>query len=196
MNVLNAKNALKNALRQAPDVIFIGEIRDAEIMETALAFSETGHLTLATLHANNANQAMERVLSFFPIEKHLQVYMQLSMNLKAIVSQRLIPSIDGKRVAVFEILLDSPRVKDLIMKGEINLLKETMAASTHEKMQTFDQHIYDFYIRGKIDYDSAIAYADSANDVRLKIKMTEMVNKKDKTKTAGIRLTPDSEKKL
>ena len=131
-------NALKNTLRQAPDVIIIGEIRDTETMEDAITFAETGHLALGTLHANNANQALERIMNFFPIERHLQIYMQLSLNLKAIISQRLIPTIEGKRVAVIEILLDSARVKDLILKGEIGILKDTMAASYNEGMQTCD----------------------------------------------------------
>ncbi len=176
-------NALKNTLRQAPDVILIGEIRDTETMEDAIAFAETGHLALGTLHANNANQAIERIMNFFPIERHLQIYMQLSLNLKAIISQRLIPGIDGKRIAAFEILLDSPRVKDLILKGEIGLLKDTMAASRNEDMHTFDQYIFNLYAEGKIDYNNAIAYADSPNDLRLKIKMSgigkEEVEKKE-----------------
>lgn len=186
-------HALKNAMRQAPDVILIGEIRDAEVMDTAIAFSETGHLTLATLHANNANQAMERIMSFFPIERHNQIYMQLSMNLRSIISQRLIPSVDQKRVAVFEILLDSPRIKDLIMKGEISMLKETMGLSSHEGMQTFDQHIFELYMQGRIDYNHAIAYSDSANDVRLKIKMAEMDkdSEKDQAGESQIRLKTD-----
>lgn len=178
-------NALKNTLRQAPDVILIGEIRDAETMEDAITFAETGHLCLATLHANNANQAFERILNFFPIERHLQIYLQFSLNMRAILSQRLIPTIEGKRVAAIEILLDSSRVKDLILKGEISLLKETMAASYFEGMQTFDQHIFDLYQAGLIEYDNAIAYADSPNDIRLRIKMAELkkdeVDKKEPT---------------
>lgn len=173
-DTLSFYNALKNTLRQAPDVILIGEIRDAETMEDAITFAETGHLCLATLHANNANQAIERILNFFPIERHLQIYMQLSLNIRAIVSQRLIPTIEGKRAAAIEILLDSPRIKDLILKGEITLLKETMAESYFEGMQTFDQHIFDMYQAGLLGLDNAIAYADSPNDVRLKIKMAEM----------------------
>jgi twitching motility protein PilU len=165
-------NALKNTLRQAPDVILIGEVRDTETMEDAVVFAETGHLALGTLHANNANQALERILNFFPIERHLQIYMQLSLNLKAIISQRLIPSVEGKRVAAIEILLDTPRVKDLVLKGEIGLLKETMALGYQEGMQTFDQHIYDLYVSGKISYDNALAYADSPNDLRLRIKVS------------------------
>jgi twitching motility protein PilU len=178
-DTLSFEAALKNMLRQAPDVILIGEIRDAETMEHAITFAETGHLALATLHSNNANQAMERILNFFPIERHLQIYMQLSLNLKSIISQRLIPTVDGKRVAAIEVLLDTPRIKDLIMKGEIDLLKEAMGLGYQEGMQTFDQHIFELYMAGRISYDSAIAYSDSPNDVRLRIKMAEV--KKDDT---------------
>lgn len=178
-DTLSFEAALKNMLRQAPDVILIGEIRDAETMEHAITFAETGHLALATLHSNNANQAMERILNFFPIERHLQIYMQLSLNLKSIISQRLIPSVDGTRVAAIEILLDTPRVKDLILKGEIDMLKEAMGLGYQEGMQTFDQHIFDLYMAGRISYESAIAYSDSPNDVRLRIKMAEV--KKDDT---------------
>jgi twitching motility protein PilU len=170
-------NALKNTLRQAPDVILIGEIRDTETMEDAIAFAETGHLALGTLHANNANQALERILNFFPVERHAQIYMQLSLNMRAIISQRLIPSVDGRRVAAIEILLDTPRIKDLILKGEIDLMKETMAAGYQEGMQTFDQHIYDLYMEGRIDYNNALAHSDSPNDLRLRIKVAEI--KKD-----------------
>jgi len=187
----NYANALKNTLRQAPDVILIGEIRDAETMEDAITFAETGHLCLATLHANNANQAFERILNFFPIERHLQMYMQLSLNTRAIVSQRLIPTIEGKRVAAIEVLLDSPRVKDLIMKGEITLLKETMAASYFDGMQTFDQHIFDLYQAGLIDYNNAIAYSDSPNDIRLKIKMADMKTEEVDKKESSFKLKKD-----
>ncbi|MBA4418679.1 MAG: type IV pili twitching motility protein PilT [Syntrophus sp. (in: bacteria)] len=185
------QNALKNTLRQAPDVILIGEVRDAETMEHAITFAETGHLALATLHSNNANQAIERILNFFPIERHLQIYMQLSLNLNAIVSQRLIPTVDGKRVAAIEILLGTPRIKDLIMKGEIDLIKETMAASYNEGMQTFDQHIFDLYIAERIDYDSAIAYADSPNDVRLRIKMSQVTREDTEKKEMPFKLKMD-----
>jgi len=187
----NYANALKNTLRQAPDVILIGEIRDAETMEDAITFAETGHLCLATLHANNANQAIERILNFFPIERHLQIYMQLSFNIRAIVSQRLVPTIEGKRVATIEILLDSPRVKDLILKGEITLLKETMAASYFDGMQTFDQHIFDLYQAGIIDYNNAIAYSDSPNDIRLKIKMSDMKTDEVDKKESSLKLKKD-----
>jgi len=187
-DTLSFFNALKNTLRQAPDVILIGEIRDAETMEDAITFAETGHLCLATLHANNANQAIERILNFFPIERHLQIYMQLSLNMRAIISQRLIPTVDGKRAAAIEILLDSSRVKDLILKGEITQLKETMADSYFEGMQTFDQHIFDMYQAGLIGYDNAIAYADSPNDIRLKIKMAEMKpDESDDKKEPGLK---------
>jgi twitching motility protein PilU len=184
-------NALKNTLRQAPDVILIGEIRDTETMEDAITFAETGHLALGTLHANNANQAMERILNFFPIERHLQIYMQLSLNLRAIMSQRLIPTVEGKRVAAIEILLDSARIKDLILKGEIGTLKETMAASYNEGMQTFDQHIFDLFVAGNIDYDNAIAYADSPNDLRLKIKMSEIKKEEVDKKEPSFKLKVD-----
>lgn len=184
-------NALKNTLRQAPDVILIGEIRDRETMEHAITFAETGHLCLATLHANNANQAIERIINFFPAERHIQIYMQLSLNLKAVISQRLIPSVDGKRVAALEILLDTPRVKDLIQKGEIGLLKEAMAASRNEGMQTFDQHIFDLYMEGRITYENAIIYADQPNDLRLRIKMAEMKKEEVEKKEISLKLKLD-----
>ena len=164
-------DALKNTLRQAPDVIMIGEIRDRETMESAVAFSETGHLCLSTMHANNANQAFERIMNFFPPEKHEQVYFQLSLNTRAIVSQRLIPSLDEKRVAAVEILLGTPRVRDLIMKKRTDQLKTAMAEGRQEGMQTFDQAIFDLYKAGRISYENSIANADSTNDLRLRIKM-------------------------
>ena len=172
-------SALKHTLRQAPDVILIGEVRDVETMEAAIDYAETGHLCLGTIHANNANQTIERVMNFFSSERHMQIYLQLSLNLRAIISQRLIPRIDGMRVAAVEILLDTPRVKDLIQKAQIDLIKEAMAEGNMEGMQTFDQSIFDFYQQGTIDYDNAIAYADSANDLRLRIKMEEVGEKKE-----------------
>lgn len=185
-------NALKNTLRQAPDVILIGEIRDTETMEDAIAFAETGHLALGTLHANNANQALERILNFFPIERHPQIYMQLSLNLRSIISQRLIPTVEGKRVAAIEIMLDTPRIKDLILKGEIGLLKDTMAQGYQEGMQTFDQHIYDLYKAGRIDYNNAIAHADSPNDLRLRIKVEDVKKGEEhKEEGAGLKLRID-----
>ena len=171
LDTLSFSNALKNAMRAAPDVILVGEIRDTETMEAAITFAETGHLVLATLHSNNANQAMERILNFFPHERHEQILLQLSLNLKGIISQRLVPSIDERRVAATEILLDTPRVKDLIYKSEIDLLKEAMAHGTVEGMHTFDQSLFDLYKEGRISYDNALAYADSVNDVRLRIKI-------------------------
>jgi twitching motility protein PilU len=174
MDTHNYSNALKNTMRQAPDVIQIGEVRDAETMEAAIAFAETGHLCISTLHANNANQAIERIMNFFPHEKHNQIYFQLSLNMRAFISQRLIPTVDNKRVAAVEILLDTPRVKDLIMKRRIEVLKEAMVAGTEEGMQTFDQGIYKLYKEKNITYENAMAYSDSANDLRLKIKLDEV----------------------
>ena len=183
-------SALKHTLRQAPDVILIGEIRDVETMEAAVDYAETGHLCLGTIHANNANQAIERVMNFFPAERHLQIYLQLSLNLKAILSQRLIPSVDGTRVAAVEILIDTPRVKDLIHKAQVDLLKEAMAQGTMEGMQSFDQSIFDLYKQGRIHFDNAIAYADSANDLRLRIKMEEVGEKKDSW-DVGLKIKPE-----
>ncbi len=166
-------HALKNALRQAPDVILIGEIRDLETMEAAITFAETGHLCLATLHSNSANQAMERVMNFFPPERHKQIYLQLSLNLKGVISQRLVKTGEGNRVAAIEILLSSPRVKDLIHKGEIAQIKEAMEKSTNLGMQTFDQHLFQHYKDGKITLDEALRNADSANNLRLRVKLEE-----------------------
>lgn len=173
MDTTSYEMALKNALRQAPDVVLIGEIRDLETMEAAITFAETGHLCFATLHSNNANQAMERVMNFFPAERHNQIYLQLSLNLRGIVSQRLIKTIDGGRVAAVEILLDSPRVKDLIHKAEISELKEAMEKSTTLGMQTFDQALYDLYKAGKISLEEGLKNADSANNLRLRVKLSE-----------------------
>ena len=170
-DTLSFQAALKNTLRQAPDVILIGEIRDTETMEAAIVFAETGHLCLGTLHSNNANQAIERIMNFFPPERHAQIYLQLSLNLRAIISQRLIPSIDGRRAAAVEILLDTPRIKDLIRKGEIEALKEGMEHGIQEGCQTFDQALFALYKEGKIELDQALINADSANNLRLKIKV-------------------------
>jgi len=163
--------ALKNTLRQAPDVILIGEIRDTETMEAAMTFAETGHLCLGTLHSNNSNQAIERIMNFFPIERHAQIYLQLSLNLRAIVSQRLVPSVDGKRTPALEVLIDTPRIKDLIKKGEIDTLKEGMEQGVQEGSQTFDQALFALYKEGKINLEQALINADSANNLRLKIKL-------------------------
>jgi twitching motility protein PilU len=164
--------ALKNMLRQAPDVILIGEVRTRETMEHAITFAETGHLCLCTLHANNANQALDRILHFFPSDRHPQLFMDLSLNLKGMVAQQLIPTPDGKgRRACVEILVNSPLASDLIRKGEIHTLKDLMARSNELGMQTFDQHLYELYSAGEITYEDAIAHADSANDLRLMIKL-------------------------
>jgi twitching motility protein PilU len=173
MDTFSYQAALKNTLRQAPDVILLGEIRDTDTMEAAMTFAETGHLCLATLHSNNANQAMERVMNFFPAERHAQIYLQLSLNLRGIVSQRLVKSVDGGRVPAIEILLDSPRVKDLIHKAQIAELKEAMEKSTNFGMQTFDQALYELYRAGKITLEEALKNADSANNLRLRVKLAE-----------------------
>jgi twitching motility protein PilU len=165
------QNALKNTLRQAPDVILIGEIRDTETMEAAITFAETGHLCLGTLHSNNSNQAIERIMNFFPLERHAQIYLQLSLNLRSIISQRLVPSVDGKRTAALEILIDTPRIKDLIKKGEVDTLKEGMEQGVQEGCQTFDQALFALYKDEKISLEQALINADSANNLRLKIKL-------------------------
>jgi twitching motility protein PilU len=164
--------ALKNTLRQAPDVILIGEIRAQETMEYAIAFAETGHLCLSTLHANSTNQALDRIINFFPEERRHQLLTDLSLNLKALISQRLIPTIDGKgRVAAIEILINSPLMSDLIFKGEVSEMKELVSKSNEMGMKTFDQALFDLYEEGKITYDNAIKNADSVNDIRLRIKL-------------------------
>ncbi|MFA6061749.1 MAG: PilT/PilU family type 4a pilus ATPase [Gallionella sp.] len=164
--------ALKNALRQAPDVILIGEIRDRETMEYAVNFAETGHLCMATLHANSANQALDRIINFFPEEKREQLLMDLSLNIKALISQRLIPVKDGAgRTAAMEILLNSPLISDLIFKGDVHGIKGVMASSRELGMQTFDQALFDLFDAGTISYEEALKNADSVNDLRLKIKL-------------------------
>ncbi len=164
--------ALKNTLRQAPDVILIGEIRDRATMEYAVAFAETGHLCLATLHANSANQALDRIINFFPEERRDQLLMDLSLNIKALISQRLIMNKNGVgRVAAFEILLNSPLISDLIFKGEVNEIKNVMSKSRELGMMTFDQSLYDLYEDEAISYEEALKNADSVNDLRLRIKL-------------------------
>ena len=165
--------ALKNTLRQAPDVILIGEIRDRETMEHALAFAETGHLAISTLHANNANQALDRIINFFPEERRPQLLQDLSSNLRAFVSQRLIPTLDGKRCAAIEILLGTPMISDLILRGEMDGIKEIMEKSKEQGMQSFDQAVFQLYVDGKISKEEALKNADSANAVRLKIKLSD-----------------------
>jgi len=164
--------ALKNTLRQAPDVIQIGEIRERETMEHAIAFAETGHLCIATMHANSANQALDRIINFFPEERRAQLLMDLSLNLKALVSQRLVPLKDTKgRAAAVEVLLNSPLIADLIFKGDVHEIKEIMKKSRELGMQTFDQALFDLYEGGKISYEDALRNADSLNDLRLMIKL-------------------------
>jgi twitching motility protein PilU len=165
------QEALKNAMRQAPDVILVGEIRDTETMEAAIAFADTGHLCLGTLHSTNTYQSFERILNFFPETRHSQILMQLSLNLRAIVSQRLVSGLDGKRVVATEVLMDTPRVKDLIKKGEINTLKDAMEQGVQEGSQTFDQALFVLYKEGKISLEQALINADSANNLRVKIKL-------------------------
>ena len=167
------ETALKNTLRQAPDVILMGEIRDRETMEHAVAFAETGHLCLATLHANSANQALDRIINFFPEERRQQLLMDLSLNLRALISQRLIPRQGGKgRTAVVEVMLNSPLISDLIFKGEVGEIKEIMKKSRELGMQTFDQALFDAFEDNLITYEDALRNADSANDLRLQIKLT------------------------
>ncbi|MGS0755516.1 PilT/PilU family type 4a pilus ATPase [Roseateles sp. GG27B] len=164
--------ALKNSLRQAPDVILMGELRDRETMEHAVAFAETGHLCMATLHANSANQALDRIINFFPEERRSQLLMDLSLNLRALVSQRLLPRREGKgRVAAVEIMLNTPLVSELIFKGEVSEIKEVMKRSREQGMQTFDQALFDLYESGKVTYEDALRNADSVNDLRLQIKL-------------------------
>lgn len=164
------QDALENTLRQAPDVILIGEIRNRETMEHALAFAETGHLCLSTLHANNADQALDRIINFFPEERHKQLFLDLSMNMKGIISQRLIPTKEGGRAAAVEILLNSPRVQDLIKEGKVHEIKEAMTASETYGMQTFDQALFKLYQEGRISEQETLKNADSPNNLRLKIK--------------------------
>jgi twitching motility protein PilU len=175
--------ALKNTLRQAPDVILIGEIRDRETMEHAVAFAETGHLCLATLHANSANQALDRIINFFPDERRQQLLMDLSLNLRAVVSQRLIPIAHGKgRIPAVEIMLNSPLIADQIFKGEVGMIKETMKKSRELGMQTFDLALFDLYEAGKITYEDALRNADSVNDLRLNIKLNSKRAERDLNK--------------
>ena len=178
--------ALKNTLRQAPDVILIGEIRDREVMEHAIAFAETGHLAMGTLHANSANQALDRIINFFPEDRRQQLLMDLSLNLRAIVAQRLIPLRDGKgRAAAVEIMLNSPLISDLIFKGEVSGIKEIMKKSRELGMQTFDAALFDLFEDGRISYEDALRNADSVNDLRLNIKLHSK-NAKDQDLASGI----------
>lgn len=186
--------ALKNMLRQAPDVILIGEVRTRETMENAITFAETGHLCLCTLHANNANQALDRILHFFPPERHQQLWMDLSLNLKAMVAQQLVPTPDGKgRRAVVEVLLNTPLAQDLIRKGDVPALKPLMAKSNELGMQTFDQALFELYRAGEITYEDALSHADSANDLRLMIKLDSENDDALEDATASLKLQDDYE---
>ena len=162
-------NALKNALRQAPDVIQIGEIRDQETMEQCLTYAETGHLAISTLHANNANQALDRIINFFPQARHKQILHDLALNIRAIISQRLVPTVDGKRCAAIEIMLGTSTIQEKIMKGEIKEIKEVMSTGG---MQTFDDALFNLFQEGKISQDQALMNSDSVNDMRLKMNLT------------------------
>lgn len=173
VDTVSYEEALKNTLRQAPDVILIGEIRSRETMEHALAFAETGHLCLSTLHANNANQALDRIINFFPEERHKQLYLDLSLNLRGFISQRLVATVEGKRTAAIEILLGTPRVADLIKQGKIDEIKEVMEKSENQGMRTFDSALYHLYREGRITMEEALRNADSKNNLRLKISLAE-----------------------
>jgi len=178
--------ALKNTLRQAPDVILIGEIRDRETMDYAIAFAETGHLCMSTLHANSTNQALDRIINFFPEERRQQLLMDLSLNVRAFVSQRLIPKIDGiGRVAAIEIMLNSPLIADLIFKGDVHEIKTIIGRSREIGMQTFDQALFDLHEAGKVSYEDALRNADSVNDLRLRFKLEGKASK-DKDLSAGL----------
>lgn len=191
------EEALKNTLRQAPDVILIGEIRTQETMEHALAFAETGHLCLSTLHANNANQALDRIINFFPEERHKQLYLDMSLNMRAIISQRLIPTVDGKRAAAIEILLGTPRVAELIKNGKVEEIKEVMEKSEGAGMRTFDSALYFLYREGRITLEEALRNADSKNNLRLKITLAEsdVAGKASEELSGGLSLVDKDTKK-
>ena len=184
----NWHNALKNTLRQAPDVILIGEIRDRETMEHAIAFAETGHLCISTLHANNANQALDRIINFFPEERRQQLLMDLSLNIQAFISQRLVPTVDGKRCAAIEVLLGTPMIAELILRGELDGIKEVMKKSENIGMKTFDTALFELYQEGLISEEEALRNADSPNNVRLKIKFAREGGEPDDSGPAGLSL--------
>jgi twitching motility protein PilU len=194
----NWHNALKNTLRQAPDVILIGEIRDRETMEYGIQFAETGHLVLATLHANSANQALDRIINFFPEEKREQLLMDLSLNIKALVSQRLIPRESGAgRIAAMEIMLHSPLIADLIFKGDVAQIKEVMARSNRLGMKTFDQSLYDLYESHQISYEEALRNADSKNELRLRVKLeSKREDKLAHEQASSLRIVEETEGKV
>ena len=187
------EEALHNTLRQAPDVIVLGEIRDKQIMDFGVEFAQTGHLALATLHANNANQAIDRILGFFPSDKQIKLMQDLSLNLRAIISQRLIKTLDGGRVAEIEILINTPLISDLISKGDVSGIKEVMTRSRELGMKTFDQAVFDLYKAGRISYDEALRNADSVNEVRLKIKLDKDGNGEDVADEFGAGLEVESD---
>ncbi len=189
------EDALKNTLRQAPDVILIGEIRDAQTMEHALAFAETGHLCLSTLHANNANQAIDRIINFFPEDRHKQILLDLSLNLRSFISQRLVPTTDNKRAAAIEILIGTPMVCDLIKRGEVHELKEMMERSRNLGMQTFDGALLELYNEGRISLEDALRNADSANNVRLKVSLQESAEKEAKASSDETAKTAEEDNK-
>jgi len=186
------EDALKNTLRQAPDVILIGEIRDRETMEHAMAFAETGHLAISTLHANNANQALDRIINFFPEDRHKQLMLDLSLNLRGFVSQRLVPTVDGKRAAAIEVLLGTPMVCDLILKGEITAIKEVMTKSENIGMRTFDGALYHLYKAGRITLEEALRNADAPNNLRLRIDLEEKGGKIQE-QDSGLSLADDDD---
>ena len=189
--------ALKNTLRQAPDVIMIGEVRTRETMEPSITFAETGHLCLCTLHANNANQALDRIIHFFPSDRHDQIWMDLSLNLRALVAQQLVPTVDGQsRRAVIEVLINTPLMSDHIRKGDVHLLKELMSKSREQGMQTFDQALYMLYSEGEITYDAALTHADSANDLRLLIKLGNDADPDPMESVEGFSLEEDKDSAL
>ncbi len=191
VDTLSWEDALKNTLRQAPDVILIGEIRDRETMEHAMAFAETGHLAISTLHANNANQALDRIINFFPEERHKQLMLDLSLNLRGFVSQRLVPTVDGKRAAAIEVLLGTPLVCDLILKGEITAIKEVMSKSENIGMRTFDAALYYLYKDGRITLEEALRNADSPNNLRLRINLEEKGSQATPGSAGGLSLAGD-----
>ena len=193
MDTLSFADALKNTLRQAPDVILIGEIRDRETMEHALAFAETGHLAISTLHANNANQALDRIINFFPEERHKQLLSDLSINLQAFVSQRLVHTVDGKRCAAIEILLNSGRVADLINQGAVMEIKEVMQKSEGMGMRTFDSALYYLYMEGKISLEEALKNADAENNLRLRIELGKKGADRSEETFSGLSLLEEPE---
>jgi len=187
--------ALKNTLRQAPDVILIGEIRDRDTMEYGIQFAETGHLVLATLHANSANQAMDRIINFFPEERREQLLMDLSLNIRAMIAQRLIPREEGKgRIAAMEVMLNTPLIADLIFRGEVSAIKEIMAKSNRLGMKTFDQALYELFEAGVIGYEEALRNADSKNEIRLRIKLeSKRADKAHLEQTGALKIVDEEE---